>query len=226
MAGKVNVENYNYNYDSGDLILLQYNGTETNVVVPIIEEINNVTLTVFASPANATIVLEAIGYEQQGDSITVPYGTTVNYTVSCEGYVTVSDSIELLEDSDLTIILEQIATYTLTINPTPVDAEVVLTAQGYEQQGNSITVQEGTEVRYTVSKKGYKPVSRLINVFENTTLEVELEEIPVDEHIHIQLLRGTTNKNEAYIGREGELTYDMKRKMLEFMMEKLQVEKL
>ena len=45
--------------------------------------------------------------------------------------------------------------YTLTINPTPTDAIVTLTADGYTQEGNSITVKKGTEVTYIISKTGY-----------------------------------------------------------------------
>ena len=40
---------------------------------------------------------------------------------------------------------------TLTINPTPNDAIVSLTAEGFEQNGNSITVTKGTEVDWEVS---------------------------------------------------------------------------
>ena len=47
----------------------------------------------------------------------------------------------------------------ITINPLPVDATVVLTATGYTQVGNSITVKSGTEVSYSVSKTGYPTTS-------------------------------------------------------------------
>lgn len=45
--------------------------------------------------------------------------------------------------------------YTFTINPTPSDATVILTANGYTQSGNSITVASGTSVAWNVSKSGY-----------------------------------------------------------------------
>lgn len=41
-----------------------------------------------------------------------------------------------------------------TINPTPSDAVVTLTADGYTQDGNSITVEPGTEVSYRVESFG------------------------------------------------------------------------
>ena len=45
--------------------------------------------------------------------------------------------------------------YTLTINPTPNDATVTLTATGETQVGNSITADDGTTISYTVSATGY-----------------------------------------------------------------------
>lgn len=45
--------------------------------------------------------------------------------------------------------------YTFTIVPTPSDATVTLTASGYTQSGNSITVASGTSVTWKVSKSGY-----------------------------------------------------------------------
>ena len=45
--------------------------------------------------------------------------------------------------------------YTFTINPTPTTATVTLTASGYTQNGNSITVPNGTTVSWSVSASGY-----------------------------------------------------------------------
>lgn len=45
--------------------------------------------------------------------------------------------------------------YTFTINPTPNDATVTLTATGEVQAGNSITVDDGTTVSYSVEASGY-----------------------------------------------------------------------
>jgi hypothetical protein len=49
----------------------------------------------------------------------------------------------------------EVAKYTFTINPSPSDATVTLTASGYTQSGNSITVASGTTVTWQVSKSGY-----------------------------------------------------------------------
>lgn len=50
---------------------------------------------------------------------------------------------------------EDDSTYTFTINPTPSTATVILTASGYTQSGNSITVPNGTTVSWSVSASGY-----------------------------------------------------------------------
>lgn len=69
--------------------------------------------------------------------------------------------------------------HTLTINPIPADATVVLTAQGYTQSGNSITVSAGTSVFYSVSKTGYITESNTVTVNSDITTTVELEVEPV-----------------------------------------------
>ena len=63
---------------------------------------------------------------------------------------------------------------TLTINPSPSDATVILTATGYTQTGNSITVKHGTNVTYRVSKSGYTTVTNTISVIDDSTLPVSL----------------------------------------------------
>lgn len=47
------------------------------------------------------------------------------------------------------------AEYTLTVQPTPSDATVTLTATGYTQSGNSIKVKRGTQVTIKLEKTGY-----------------------------------------------------------------------
>lgn len=63
---------------------------------------------------------------------------------------------------------------TLTINPSPSDATVVLTATGYTQSGKSITVAKGTQVTYTVSKTGYITKTGTIKVSYTQSMGVSL----------------------------------------------------
>ena len=63
---------------------------------------------------------------------------------------------------------------TFTINPTPSNATVTLTASGYTQSGNSITVLSGTKVNYTVSASGYTSKSGSKTVSYTQSLGVTL----------------------------------------------------
>lgn len=70
--------------------------------------------------------------------------------------------------------------YTLTIIPTPSDATVTLTAEGYTQSGNSITVPEGLTVTYSVVKPGYVQKSDSVVVDSDITLNITLDLLEVD----------------------------------------------
>lgn len=65
-------------------------------------------------------------------------------------------------------------TFTLTIVPTPSDATVTLTATGYTQVGNSITVRRGTTVSWSVSKNEYYTQTGTITVNKDTVQDVSL----------------------------------------------------
>jgi hypothetical protein len=81
-----------------------------------------------------------------------------------------------LEDTVLDIELEK-ELLTFTINPTPSDAKVELIADGFEQNGNSITTHKYTNIEYVVSKDHYISKRGNINITENTNIDIELEVI-------------------------------------------------
>lgn len=69
--------------------------------------------------------------------------------------------------------------YTVTINPTPNNATVTLTAVGFSQVGNTITVDDGTTVSYTVSASGYTTASNTYTVNgADHTINVVLDQEP------------------------------------------------
>ena len=74
-----------------------------------------------------------------------------------------------------TTISVPLAGYRLTIDPTPAEANVQLTASGYAQSGNLILVSSGTSVTYTVSADGYSTVTDTVQVTEDITKEVKLD---------------------------------------------------
>lgn len=174
MVKRVKVDGYTYNQPSNvELEFTKYVDSETNIATPIIENLEYVTLTVVPEPADANIVLTAEGYQQEGNSITVLSGTEVFYTISANHYNTAEDSYIVENTETLTVSLVPL-NYTLTIVPTPADSTVVLTAEGYSQVGNHITVPYGTDVLYSVSKLAYNTARGLITIKDTMTLGVHL----------------------------------------------------
>lgn len=133
------------------------------------------TYTINPTPNDANVVLTAVGYTQSGNSITVPYNTSVNWTVYADHYITQSGTkvVTQTESNNVSLTLEN---YILTIVPTPSDATVVLTAAGYSQEGNKITVPYGTSVSYSVSKEHYDTRSDTVVLTADTTLNIDLSD--------------------------------------------------
>lgn len=111
----------------------------------------------------ATVTL-AEGYEIGTAGVTITMGGTVlSGAHSIEGNVITITIAEVTGNVLIKVPTINTATgeedvtpdYTFTINPTPVDAAVTLTATGYTQSGNSITVPNGTTVSWRVSASGY-----------------------------------------------------------------------
>lgn len=67
-----------------------------------------------------------------------------------------------------------VTNYAFTINPTPSSATVTLTASGYTQTGNSITVPSDTRVSWRVTADGYLPQSGSHVVTSTYTKDVVL----------------------------------------------------
>ena len=117
--------------------------------------------------ALSALVTIAEGYEINTADVTITMGGIVldqkNYSIN--------DTSVIIEIASVTgnILIKvptikistgeeeepEAAKYTFTINPSPSDATVTLTASGYTQSGNSITVASGTTVAWEVSKAGY-----------------------------------------------------------------------
>ena len=77
------------------------NSEDTEVKANAYKYLTTVTLTINPTPADSTVTIG--GVEQ--NTVTVPYGDTVEYSVTHEGYLTQSGSIELTEDTTLQVEL-------------------------------------------------------------------------------------------------------------------------
>lgn len=139
-------------------------------------ELKYCKFTITPTPINADITLTACGITTtKSNTIYAWSGNKINYTVSYPGYITHSGSIILNDDTDLYVVLKRYESDLIfTITPTPSDATVVLTAEGYVQEGNSISVKANTQVNYTVYKSGYDTISSSITIVQDLTLPVVL----------------------------------------------------
>lgn len=86
-------------------------------------------------------------------TIIVPTNAHMSYIVSKDGYSTIKGNVVVDSDKVIDVVLEEQTSVNFTINPTPLDSVVTLTANGYTQNGNSITVEPGTNVGYNVEGK-------------------------------------------------------------------------
>lgn len=123
------------------------------------------TLTIKSNYDDAIITLNGIIQ----NSITVDYGTVVNWSVVKNGYVPQSGSEAVNDNTTLTIILQK-AFYTLTINPTPADAKILI--NNIEQKFISVEFESIVDV--VVSHDGYNTYTENITVLSDKTLNVAL----------------------------------------------------
>lgn len=100
----------------------------------------------------------------------------VEWSVSKPNYVTKSDNLNIQEDTILYVSLdEEIRENTLTVVPTPNNANVTFYTNGIVN-GNSITVKQFTNIKYTVSLDGYYSKSGEIIIEDvDKTIYVSLE---------------------------------------------------
>ena len=129
-----------------------------------------ITFTVNPTPSDATVTLNG----KTGKSITVQSGTTINWSVSREHYITQSNSYTAsTEDSQSINVTLNPNMVTITVNPTPSDATVTINGQTRK----SITVQSGSTINWTVSREHYYTQSNsyIANSNSSQTINVVLD---------------------------------------------------
>ena len=134
--------------------------------------------------------------------------TTSGNDITITSYIGSDTDVKIIDKfRDMYVLVRPIKIVTLTINPTPNDATVVLTAAGYTQSNNSITVQEETIITYSVSKEGYIPQSGTITLRSDTTMSIILAEIngSVDATGYEYTLDGKILSLTKYIGSGGDI---------------------
>lgn len=125
-----------------------------------IHDMDIANVTVYPIPTDANVILTAPGYTQSGHMITVRKksdtfpGVPVDWVVNRWGYRNESGNLIPEKDTRIDVTMQKVP-FTLTIVPNPADATVTLTADGYTQEGNSISVLYQTSVHWKVEKDGY-----------------------------------------------------------------------
>ena len=76
-------------------------------------------LTINPTPAEATVVINS----EVVNEVTVPYGSVVDYIVSCDGYESKADVFEITKDEFLEVVLDEDTTDTTTSIPDEVEAK-------------------------------------------------------------------------------------------------------
>lgn len=139
----------------------------------VLEEIVVVynTLTINPTPSNATVIINNVS-SVGSVSKNYPKGTTINWSVLKDGYITKSDNLVLNEDKTINVVLEEIVpdNFTYKVNPTPSDATVEI--NGIKQK--QITVTAGTSINVKVSKRGYVTQTFVRTITKETVENIQL----------------------------------------------------
>ena len=151
------VEQKNYTGVYGDIVdwevsaagYTSKSGSETlteNKTVDVALEKVQVSVSINATPADATVTLNG----EERNTITVDYGTKVDWAVSKTGYVSQNGSITPTENTtkDVALVLEK---HTFSIVATPSDATVIINGE----ERSTFTADYGTEINWSVGKEGY-----------------------------------------------------------------------
>ena len=131
------------------------------------KQIDGLEFKIVPVPTDAKVIIN--GVEQ--DICYCGYADEVEYTVMAEGYKTKSGRVTLT--NDLTMPVTLISTevfYTVTINPTPTDAKVVINGVAT----NVFTKGRGTPIKWSVSKDGLVTQSGSFTLSEDVSIDVEL----------------------------------------------------
>lgn len=169
------------------------------------------TLTVYTSPADADIELMATGYTQVDNMIRVPRGTPVKCEVYAEGYASYGHVI-LVQTEEQTANITLDPGVLCTINPTPADAKVIFTIDGYRFEGENLQalyVPINYNFTYTVSKEGYVTQTTSTAISTDTTINVTLDPAtPVNVEDYEYILNENTSDLTltSYIGNDTDIT--------------------
>ena len=130
-------------------------------------------LTVNTNVENPVIILTAVGYTQDRNTIVVDEGTTVSVRIEKDGYKRIVDDVVVNENVTKFYEMEM-ELYTVKIDQYPADSRVSTILNGIELVGNKREAHYGDLVEFRVSKKGYEERKGVIHVKGNEVQKVIL----------------------------------------------------
>lgn len=187
------VEKEGYITESGAHVVTS-TGTTDSIDVEIVRY-TNATFTINTVPEDAIVTMVVRGKTFINHSAIIPEGATVTYSIQKQGYLPIQDVAIRIEENT-TIDVELTKLYTYTINPIPSDgATVTITADGYTQEGKSISAPIGTEIRYSIAKYGYETVDNVVRTISGDYIEnVELTKLNYTFTVNVTNVENPTIK--------------------------------
>lgn len=184
-----------------DIIYIE--DTET---IQFIDNRPPLTLTINPTPSNATVNIVSGTCIQYNNSIDVPLNSVVEYTVSADGYSSVSNKIILSENTNLDIQL-QLLPITVTINNISNKDTSILTYNDGSGQSNSVKLNGGAST--TINVIPNTPITAVNSygsylIFSNTNGSIDYKPYqneyeyvgePVEYYISININTVNTNDN-------------------------------
>lgn len=185
------------------------NVTETIVISLEKKPIPKVTFEIVPNPSNATVVING----QTVNKVTINQGYEVSYSVTAEGYDTVSAK-EVVNNNtikQIELIIKQPKKYTLTIESEPSNAIVTMNGT----QGNVQDFDINTVVNYEVTLVGYSTKTGTVTISNNQKIFVilipmyivNIRAIPSDAYITINNI----NRNNLIAKAGTAITYKVEK---------------
>jgi len=154
---------------------------------------------------NPDSALITINDTKEYTSATISSNAKVKYNATAEGYESVSNTLTMNKDYELTPELKRWVM--LTINPDPKDSKVVITFRNKKYKQNSLKVLTKTPVIYTVSRERRQTVSDTLILNDDLTIDVQLS-MRINSDRDLGEYEGQTSDRLAEINLIDQKTYD------------------
>lgn len=171
----------------------------------------NVTVSITITQPDGSVINtpEPVGNRWRVEFVS---GSHISWEVSAgDDYYSESGDYIIVSDEKHVISLKKKCTVTiipLNTENEPIEATVTLTAAGYTQEGNSITVREGTYIEYLVEKEDYLSVEGFLIAKNTQGINVKLKQYMILK-LEVSYLNNTTDDSLPLISLNAENAKDI-----------------